>query len=220
MHPEFRSGLAAPRLVNTFMNGEHDLALTDSANNISKNILQRMGYTVIPALNIHWRRPLRPTHYAIYGLSVATESLALSTLRVVAKPLCSIADRIAAKMTSSPFRHTKPRLEGSELDIETHLRCMADFRKGYSLWPQYNVSSLQWLLGYMESRPARGALRKVLLRDDAKKIVGWYIYYVKPGAIGEVAQIGGDDKLTKEDSRPFVLGRLRARSNRPPRCSR
>jgi hypothetical protein len=198
VHPEFRSGLAAPRLVNTFMNGEHDLALTDSANNISKNILQRMGYTVIPALNIHWRRPLRPTHYAIYGLSVATESLALSTLRVVAKPLCSIADRIAAKMTSSPFRHTKPRLEGSELDIETHLQCMADFRKGYSLWPEYNVSSLQWLLGFMESRPARGALRKVLLRDDAKKIVGWYIYYVKPGAIGEVAQIGGDDKLTKE----------------------
>jgi hypothetical protein len=117
VHREFRSGLAAARLVNTFMNSDHDLALTDSANNISKDILQRMGYTVVPALNIHWRRPLRPTHYAIYGLSVATESLSLSALRVAAKPFCSIADRIAAKMASSPFRHTKPRLEGGELDI-------------------------------------------------------------------------------------------------------
>jgi hypothetical protein len=75
---------------------------------------------------------------------------------------------------------------------------MADFRKGYSLWPEYNVSSLKWLLGFMESRPARGSLRKVLLRDGAKKIVGWYIYYVKPGAVGEVVQIGGDEKQTKE----------------------
>lgn len=71
VHPEFRSGLAAARLVNTFMNSDHDLALADSANNISKDILQRMGYSVVPALNIHWRRPLLPTHYAIYGLSGA-----------------------------------------------------------------------------------------------------------------------------------------------------
>jgi hypothetical protein len=198
VHPEFRSGIAAARLVNTFMAGTHDLALTDSANNISKNILQRMGYSVVPALNIHWRRPLLPSHYAIYGLSVARESLALAALRVAAKPFCAIADSIAAKISSSPFRHTKPRLKGEGLDLETLLQCMVEFRKGYSLWPEYNLSSLQWLLGFMESRPARGSLRKILLKDDAGKIAGWYIYYVKPGAVGEVVQIGGDSKSTKD----------------------
>ena len=198
VHPEFRSGIAAPRLVNTFMAGNHDLALTDSANNISMNILRRMGYTVVPAMNIHWRRPLRPSHYVIYGLSVATQSLALATLKVAAKPFCSIADSIASKLSSSPFRLTRPRLQGEELDLETLLHCMAEFRKGYSLWPEYNSSSLRWLLGFMESRPARGSLRRVLLRDDSKQIVGWYIYYVKPGAVGQVVQIGGDSKATKD----------------------
>jgi hypothetical protein len=75
---------------------------------------------------------------------------------------------------------------------------MADFRKGYSLWPEYDLSSLRWLLGFMEGRPARGSLRRVLLRDDAKNIVGWYIYCVKPGAVGQVVQIGGDSKATKD----------------------
>lgn len=198
VHPEFRSGIAAPRLVSTFMSAKYDLAMTDSANNISKNILQRMGYTVVPALNIHWRRPLRPSHYAIYGLSVAAESLALATLRVAARPFCAIADSIATKLPSSPFQHTKPRLRGGELDLETLLQCMAEFRRGYSMWPEYDLSSLQWLLGFMERRPARGSLRKMLLRDDAGQIVGWYIYYVKPGAVGEVVQIGGDSKSTKD----------------------
>lgn len=198
VHPEFRSGVAAPRLVNTFMSGNHDLALTDSANNVSKNILQRMGYSVVPALNIHWRRPLRPTHYAVYGLSVKADSLALSAIRVAAKPICSIADSLASKFAASPFRLTKSRLLGAELDLETLLQCMAEFRKGYSLWPEYNLSSLKWLLGFMESRPARGSLRKIVLRDEARNIVGWYIYYVKPGAIGEVVQIHGDEKLTKD----------------------
>src|SRR5215469_2535482 len=198
IHPEFRTGIWKARFVNSFKAGIHDLALTDSANNVSKDILQRMGYTVVPAMNIHWRRPLRLSHYAIYGLSVATESLALATLKVAAKPFCTIADSIASEHSSSPFRLTRPRLQGGELDPETLLQCMAEFRKDYSLWPEYNLSSLRWLLGFMEATPARGSLRKVLLRDDSKNIVGWYIYYVKPGAVGQVVQIGGDSKSTKD----------------------
>ena len=198
VHPDFRSGLAAPRLVEGFMATDHDLTVVDSANNISKNVLERMGYRVVPALNIHWRRPLRPSHYALYGLSVTADSAAVKLFRFAANPFCSLADRVAAKLPASPFRQTKPRLQGGELDVETLLQCMLEFRKGYSLWPEYTPDSLSWLLGFMGSRTARGALRKVVLRDESQKIVGWYIYYVKPGAVGEVVQVGGGLKLTKD----------------------
>jgi len=198
VHPDFRSGLAAPRLVEKFMATDHDLTVVDSANNISKHVLERMGYSVVPALNIHWRRPLRPSHYALYGLSVTAQSAAVSLLRLAAKPFCSLADRVAARLPASPFRPIKPRLQGGELDIETLLACMIEFRKGYSLWPEYTPDSLRWLLGFMGSRTTRGTLRKVVLRDESQKIVGWYIYYVKPGAVGQVVQICGDQKLTKD----------------------
>jgi len=50
----------------------------------------------------------------------------------------------------------------------------------------------------MDGMQTRGDLRKVVLRDDRQKIIGWYIYYVKPGAVGEVVQIGGERQFTKD----------------------
>ncbi|HZQ95668.1 MAG TPA: hypothetical protein VFA67_11705 [Candidatus Sulfotelmatobacter sp.] len=197
VHPDYRSGLAAPRIISSFLGTQHDLSLTDSANDISRRILEKMGM-LVPALNYHWRRPLRPGHYALYGLCHSTGPLFSASLKFAAKPLCSLADSMAAKLSASPFRQLNPRLAGTEPDIETLLQCFVEFRKGYSLWPEYDSRSLQWLLNFMERRPARGQLRKMVLRNEDQKIVGWYIYYVKPGAVGEVVQIGGDPKYTKD----------------------
>jgi hypothetical protein len=202
VHPESRATLAAPRLLGTFMAGNQDLSLTDSANDLSRKIVEKLGFRTIPAMNIHWARPLRPSHYAVHALSRAINSSVSATLKFVAKPFCVVADSLAAKLVS-PFRPTKPRLQGSDLDIETLLQCQSEFRNGYSLWPEYNVQSLQWLLGFMNHMPARGHLRKVVVRDDSQKdgnqkILGWYIYYVKPGAVGEVVQIGSAAKSTKD----------------------
>lgn len=49
----------------------------------------------------------------------------------------------------------------------------------------------------MERRKAHGALRKVVLRDGGK-IVGWYIYYGKPGAVGGMVQMRGTPQSTRE----------------------
>jgi hypothetical protein len=197
VHPDFRSGVAAPRIISTFLGAKHDLSLTDSANDISRRILEKMGM-LVPALNYHWRRPLRPGKYALYGVLHSTGPMVSAGLKFAAGPLCNLADGMAAKLSGSPFRRVKPRLVGDDPDVETLLRCFQEFRKGYSLWPEYNAHSLQWLLNFMERRPARGRLRKIVLRDDNQKIVGWYMYYVKPGAVGEVVQIGGDKKSIKD----------------------
>jgi hypothetical protein len=194
--PGSRSNLAAPRLLGTFMAGTQELSLTDSANDLSRKLIERLGFRVIPALNIHWARPLRPTRYGIYTLSRSAGPVLAATLKSAAMPFCSLADGVATRF-AGPFRQTKPRFRGAELDVETLLQCMAEFRKGYSLWPEYNASSLQWLLSFMGKMSARGTLRKIVVRDEKDKIVGWYIYYVKPGAVGEVVQIGGEPKSTK-----------------------
>jgi len=198
VHPEYRSGLVAPRLVNTFIGRKFDLAMTDSANNISKHILQRMGYNEIPALNIHWRRPLSPVQYGIYGVAVSANSSLLGKMARVARPICSVADAIASRVPANPFRYSRPRLQSKDLDLETHLNCMIEFRKGYSVWAEYSLDSLGWLINLMERQTFRGTLRRILLQDKNQKIVGWYIYYAKPGAIGEVVQIGGYPNSTKD----------------------
>jgi hypothetical protein len=203
VHPEGRSHLAGTRLLGAYMRGDYDAWQTDSANDLSRKLLESLGFRTIPALNIHWARPLRPSHYGVYVMSRAMGPAVSASFRFAAKPFCGIADTVAARLSFSPFRHTKSHLHGTELDLETLLQCLDEFRKDYSLWPEYDAQSLQWLLTFLERNPARGVLRKVVLRDDSQKIVGWYIYYVKRGAVGEVVQIGGEQKLTNE-----VLGHL------------
>ena len=50
----------------------------------------------------------------------------------------------------------------------------------------------------MDRGTGRGRLRKIGVSDESGRIVGWYIYYVKPGSVGEVVQVGGDKKYTKD----------------------
>ena len=198
VHSEFRSKQAATRLAGVWSGGKHDISLGDSCNDASRRLLERIDFRTIPALNIHWARPLRPSHYAVYAISHRTGPMLSASLKLAAKPLCSLADAVAEMFSKSPFRHAKSPLHGAEADVETLLECFAEFRQGYSLWPEYDARSLAWLLSFMERRTARGHLRKVVVRDDRQKIVGWYIYYVKPGAVGEVVQVGGEPKFTKD----------------------
>ena len=58
------------------------------------------------------------------------------------------------------------------------------------LLPEYDRTSLDWLLKFVGDRKAFGDLRKAVVRDKDRKPIGWYIYYVSPGAVGEVVQIG------------------------------
>jgi len=196
--PEARSNLAGLRLLGTYMAADQDLWMTDSANDVSRALLERLGFRTILPLSIHWVRPLRPGHYAAYAMSRLTGPVLSASLKLATKPLTSIVDGLAARLSFSPFRQTEPTLHGAELDVETLLHCLTEFRGGYSLWPEYEIHSLTWLLAFMNRMHAHGDLRKIVLRDDNQKIVGWYIYYLKPGAIGEVVQIGGERKFTKD----------------------
>jgi len=196
-HPDFRSGRIAPRLVETFFAQDSDLKIVDSANNPARTVLLKNGFRIIPALNIHWIRPLKPTQYALYGLSRAAGPFLSASLHL-SKPLCRLADLFAVRVGVSLAGLKESNLHAADLDAATLLQCLLEFRNSYSLWTEYDLTALQWLLAFMERRAARGALRKILLRDDDGKIVGWYIYYVKRDFVGEVVQLGGPPHATAD----------------------
>lgn len=198
VQPDSRSHLAAPRLLGAFLAGKHDISLTDSANDTSRKLLEGLRFRTFPALNIHWARPLRPAQYVVYTLSRTMRASAAATLAFATTPLCDLADRVAVSLSGSPFCQLKPRLQGEEADVEALLRCFNQSHVGYSMWPEYDSRSLDWLLTFMEGRTARGVLRKMVLHDENQRTVGWYIYYVKPGSVGEVVQVVGEPKVTKD----------------------
>jgi len=196
VHPEARTTLAGLHLLKTYMAGDQDLSLTDSANDLSRALLERLGFRTIVPFSVSWARPLRPSHYVVHAASSVMGPALSASLKFVAKPFCSLVDSVAGRFR--PFRQTASPLHGVELDAETLLQCMKEFRGHFSLSPEYDIHSLNSLLAFMEKMHPRMDLRKVVVSDDRQKVVGWYIYYVKSGAVAQVVQIGGERKFTKD----------------------
>lgn len=188
--PDSRSTLAGLKLINCFLSGKQDLAMTDTANRITQQLWTRLGGSTASLYAMCWSRVLRPALYAAYaarhfGRNPLSEAFALGS-----KPVCSIVDAIAARMPSSPFRQEPPLISEEELTVEELVACMCDFSQYHSLRPEYDRGSIRWLLDFMGRMSAYGSLRKVLLRNKSGKIIGWYLYYLKRGGVGQVVQIG------------------------------
>lgn len=199
VHPKFRTTLAGLRLLHTYMAGPQDLSQTDSANDTSRALLERLGFTTILPYSVHWVRLLRPAQCVTFALSQFTESPLAASLKFVSKPLCGVADALGAKVPASPFRYSQPSLKATDLDLETHLNCLKEFRGCYSLWPEYDAVSLGWLLDFMQRMRGHGkSLRKLVLRDEGGSVLGWYIYYRNPGGFGQVVQLAGARKRIRE----------------------
>ena len=196
IHPKARHGAAAPGLLGAFVASNHELLLTDSANDISRRLFQRVGFTTIPASNLHWARPLQPGKYAVYAMSRSMSSKTSAAFRFFAKPLLALLDSTSLKIFSSG-RVPKTALLAEDLSLETLLYSFAEYHKKYTLWPQYDAESLRWLLEFMGRNKKRGTLRGFGLRDESRQIVGWYLYYARPGAIGEAVQVWGKPHLYK-----------------------
>jgi Acetyltransferase (GNAT) family len=197
--PDFRTTLAGLHLLRTYMAGPQDLSQTDSANDTSRALLERLGFTTIVPYSMYWVRLLRPVRSVTHAIAHVAGSALASSVDFVLRPFSDIADRFAATSSASPFRQVESGLQATELDIATLLDCLAEFRQAYSFWPDYNADSLHWLLVFMQKTKGHGDdLRKVILRDGSGKIVGWYIYYRTKGGFGGVAQLGGERKRIKE----------------------
>ena len=199
VHPDFRNSLAGLHLLRAYMSGGQDLSLTDSANDVSRTLLERLGFTTIMPFSVHWVRLLRPSRFASFAMSRLAGNAIATSLEFVARPFCAAMDRLAGGLTFSPLCQIKSPLRARELDVETLLCCQKEFRNGYSLWTEYDVHSLSWLLSFMARMKGHGdKLQAVLLCDQTLKTVGWYIYSSAPGRIGEVVQIGGERRRIKD----------------------
>jgi hypothetical protein len=187
-----RASLAAMQLVNAFMKGPQDISITDSATEGARQLLKGLGFTVVPIYSLLWSRPLRPSLYALHGAARLKKNKTIATLGTLASPLCRMADYLATTTKISPFHQAVPTNKAEALDTDTLMQCLTRVPGKHWLVPSYNRESLEWVLKFVEMRNAFGDLRKVALRDEKGKIYGWYIYGLRPGAIGEVLQVGAE----------------------------
>ncbi len=194
VEPSSRSTLAAVKLLRTYFAGPQDLSLAQG-NDLSRTLWEGLGGSTVLLYSIRWTRPLRPGRYLL--AHPATRGL-VGSLGLALGPLCGVVDTLATWLPSSPFRQVSPVLGGEELGPDTMLAGFRAVTGDSALWPEYDERSLPWLLRMLERKKGRGALRGRVVRRGEHETLGWYLYYVDPGRIGEVVQIAAKDGSANE----------------------
>ncbi|MCI0336808.1 MAG: hypothetical protein L0226_04485 [Acidobacteria bacterium] len=185
VEPESRSSLAGVQLLKTFFSGPQDLSLTDGAGHAGRKVWEGLGGTTAFLYSQYWTRILRPSKHVI---NLLARRKAFSPVARVLSPLCYLADAGAAWMLPRHIFNPITQCSEEDLGIETLLNSLPQFSRAATLQPLYDDYSLRWLLNQAGQMNFYGAFKKVLVRDSRGEMVGWFMYYLKPGGTSTVFQ--------------------------------
>jgi hypothetical protein len=185
--PDCRSTLAGLQLLKAFLAGPQDLSMADEANDVSRRLWEGHGGATSLLYSLYWLRLLRPAHFLLsrFGSSMFSAALLRSFT-----PVCRVIDAISARLPMSPFQQKECGVLGEELDAEALSFYLSEFSRSWSLRPDYNDQSIKWLLNVLVENRTPGNLQKVAVKNRDGQILGWYLYHLTPGGLGEVLQIG------------------------------
>jgi hypothetical protein len=187
VHPQYRSGRAAFGLLNAYFSGPQDLSFTDGANESARKMWQAVGAVAPPIYNLHWLRILRPGAFALSRLARRRFlSLAARVVAPFVRPLDSLLAQLASNPLAIPTNDSDEPLTPDEL-VDSVRR----FSGNYDLRPEYDDATVNWLLTLASRKDSPTVLRMRCVRDASNQIIGWYVYFLKPGGLSQVLQLGG-----------------------------
>jgi hypothetical protein len=196
--PEWRHSLVALQLLKRVLSGPQDLFVTDGANEQAKRLWLAVGGAIPVLHNLDWTRLLRPTRYA---LALLEKPRSRGPLHFAARGPCALADAVAARVRPNHFHQEDYTLCDEALDPGAMLRHLPEVvNGGYPLRSQYDRDSLAWVFGQAARKTRHGRLRARAVLERGQ-LLGWFIYYARPGEINEVLQVaacdGGFDRVLR-----------------------
>lgn len=181
------------RLVRAIFEGPQDLTISDAANEAARKLWERIGGVTSLAHSLFWTLPLRRSRYALARLARHPLHRAAAFML---RPACNLVDRcIGPRIPAGPPLTSEPFDPTRATDILNQI--MAPWK----LQPVYGAMGLAWALEEVARKPDCGPLEARLVRDQAGLVVGWFLYFVNRGGVGEVVQLA---------ARPGDQGRLLA----------
>ena len=185
--PESR-GVTGLRLLQRLLDGPQDITFADSPNQVARRLMEHLGGVTAPHDSLFWVRPLRPVRYM---LGQIRNGGLLFSVRLLARPVASAIDALAARYAHSPFYVKDPGSREEPLTAADLVRCLSELGSVCSPTPSYSEAALSWLLGSLGRGPQAGALRQALVRSSAGEEIGWYIRFTNRRGTSEVVQMGG-----------------------------
>lgn len=184
-----KSTLASLQLKKHFFNGPQDLAFTDRGVDVSRIIWERLGGDTVYNGSIYWRRPFRPLSF------VSTVINKRKTIKnKIIDPLITAGDKIITNFPYNPVKPKQPSGYTKDLTVDEFLNSLPRFSSMRKLQPVYNQKSISWLFEMLQKEKRFGVFRKKAVYDNENRLLGWYIYNLKPAGRSEVIQIAADSR--------------------------
>jgi len=182
--PDLKDPFAGVLLLRKLLASNTTLTISDSANEISRTLWTKLGAHVLTLQSMRWIRILQPARYA---LSTIPKENRFSHLKPLLRPLCRAADALVSNFFMS-LPAPDQAYDETDLNVHTLLQTFPDVVDMKALMPDYTEGGLAWLLDMAAKKEQYGALHKVVVKDPAGIIVGWYMYYSNPGEVAQVLQ--------------------------------
>jgi GNAT superfamily N-acetyltransferase len=184
--PKHRVRGVAIELLKAAMAGEQELSLTDGASENSRRLWEVIGGVAPLIYNLHWLRLFRPGAFVLSRISMRS---LLAPLDRVASAFLWPVDSLTCRL----YGVLKvPRCDADEpIAPEELVECIRTFASSYTLRPDYDAQGMRWLLTMAAQKDHPTTLRTRCVRDSGRQITGWYAYYLEPGGVSQVLQIGG-----------------------------
>lgn len=181
-----RHPTAGARLLRSYVDGPHELYISETSNPVALRMWERIGGQAISDYSMEWLRPLRPA-----GLGVAFVEEQLGVAKI-ARPLASLLDRAVAHFAPA-LAWPAPALRASHVDADVDDDALIDhvqrFASRYALRPDWNRDSLAWFLRHAASKSRYGKLYRRIVYSRDGTPAGCYLYYGRPRQIAWVLQI-------------------------------
>jgi hypothetical protein len=177
-----RNPWTALRLLKRFFKGPQDLSVANPVNLDGKKIFEACGGLAVPLYSLRWFRPIRPARAVLAFMEVQSNRRS--------RPLTLLADaadlagtRIVSRLAAS--RGEPYALAG--LDARSAVEAL-ERAPGFDLRPHYDAPSLEWVLEMARRRAMGGCFRAAMVKDNARRDIGWFVYVQVREHVGLVLQ--------------------------------
>jgi len=180
--PDVRHEAAGAFLLRRYLAGVQDLTITDGANAPARGLWEGLGGETLHLPSINWIRIFKP---AAVGLEYATRNWAPGLGR-------ALAPILGTRLRRS--RRGGPPGSVEELTPEGLVEHAQELCSAFRLHPAYDVEFAEWLFREMAAVRSRGSLLRSLVRAEDDRVLGWYVAYVRKGAVCDVVQLAATER--------------------------
>lgn len=176
---------AGARLLRAFLSGPQQLSFSETANDVSQRMWERVGGERLPTTSLDWVRVLRPA-----GFAVATAGHVYRVARLL-RPAAAGIDRLIAAAGINRLLPAGELGGFRDVDVSTSelLELIPALSHSYQLRPDWRSPDLSVLLSHAQTKERYGKLHRRVVYSRKGLPIACYLYYARRGETARVLQV-------------------------------